>query len=70
MGLMFLPYYSEPARDPQEIRRNRAKRGTTRFHLDKSVGYLYPKKQPFISILPLPSVVTQKLPHYLYHDQS
>lgn len=32
IDLVFLPYYGEPAHDPQEIRRSRAKRGTTRFH--------------------------------------
>lgn len=32
IDLVFLPYYGQPAKDPQEIRRSRAKKGTTRFH--------------------------------------
>jgi len=32
VDLVFLPYYGEPAQDPKEIRRSKAKKGTTRFH--------------------------------------
>ena len=32
IDLVFLPYYGKPAKDPNEIRRSKATRGTTHFH--------------------------------------
>jgi len=50
IDLVFLPYYGEPARDPNEIRRSGAKRGTTRFHCYATAYVIKPNKRVALSL--------------------
>ena len=44
VDLVFLPYYGKPAQDPKEVRRSKAKKGTTCFHC-YATAYLIKKNK-------------------------
>jgi len=50
IDLVLLPYYGEPAEDPNEIRRSAAKRGTTRFHCYATAYVIKPNKRVTLAL--------------------
>jgi len=50
IDLVYLPYYGQPARDPQEIRRGQAKEGTTHFHVYASAYIIRKRKRVTLAV--------------------
>ncbi|NIN68635.1 MAG: ISH3 family transposase [Anaerolineae bacterium] len=50
IDFVFIPYHGEPAREEEEIRRGRAKHGTTHFHCYATVYIIYQHKRVTVAL--------------------